>query len=238
MQQDRWNLKLREGVVDCFVEGLLGMLRHPVFYTRGIEYIPIESLSSTDFFTCLDSKICNIVGSKPIVHTISTKHPWASPSNVIIVPYQYQYQGAPIFTEEELQFELPDHVYADLAYTNRGCDILKHIGCQEMDVELIFTILSTPNFPFYRKPDGWFYNLFKLLLSFLYSGHDFEDIKQKCRAPRYLQIKDGTGKCSWTSFNQHMSIFFPLKEDIAENVKDLGFIFITREFDDKFAKMG
>ena len=103
-------------------------------------------------------------------------------------------------------------------------EILKSLGCQTLDFQLVFSIISNSSFPFHEKPYAWFATLFQ------YPALNELMSKRKARILSYLKLRNG----SWTSVSKYKDIFFPSK---LPHDKDMGTLDIPILHDDFYGEI-
>ena len=200
-EQESWNLKLRDAISPCFAKAFTNMIKNPSLSIDSIKFIPYSDHSLSDkFLAPVVRQIWGLLKNLPIVRTRSGN--WVHPARALIVPQQLLVEDKPLFTETETKYGTNRHYeYVDSAYdTARITSILKALGCETLDFEFVFSIISKANFPFQEKPYTWFASLFQYLNS------NERMSKTKARVPSYLKLNDG----SWTSVLESKKIFLPL----------------------------
>lgn len=203
------------------------MIKNPNLSINSIKFIPYSGHSVSDkFLAPVVEQIFSILRKLPVV--LSRSGNWVHPTRALIVPRQLLFEDKPLFTEREIKYGTnKPYEYVDSAYdTVRTMTLLKALGCQVLDFEFVFNIISAANFPFQEKPYTWFATLFQYLNS------NERMSKTKARVPFYLKLNDG----SWTSLAKSMKIFLPVMSTPDEDIPILGIAILHDKFYGKIAQ--
>jgi hypothetical protein len=226
-EQEPWNIKLRDNIPQCFAKGLTNMITHPNLAIESIKFIPYSDYSLGDkFLAPVVQQILSTIRKLPVIRASSGG--WIHPARALIVPKQLRFEDNPLFSEREIRYGTKQpYEYIDSAYdSTRTITLLKALGCQTLDFELVFSVISSPNFPFQEKPYTWFAILFQYL-----NGNEHMS-RKKARIPSYLKLNDG----SWTSVSKSRDIFLPLKSIREEDVPSLDIAILHDKFHHKITQ--
>ena len=170
-----------------------------------------------EFFAPAIQQILKSVKKIPIVRTRSGK--WVEPSNALIVPRQLLYEDEPLFTEQELKRAgINPSEYTCSAY-DRGHlhSTLTRLGCQTLNANSVFSVISSTGLQFSEKPYGWLAVLFQYL---------FENSSFQFSRPRYLQLEDNT----WTSIVISGRVYLPHSSRLQDGVDNLNLAVLHEDF--------
>jgi hypothetical protein len=227
-EHEPWNIKLRDAIPACFAEGLTNMIKNPELAIESIKFIPHSEHSlGNKFLTPVVQQILDTVKGLPIVCTYSGS--WVTAARALVVPRPLHFEDNPIFTEREIKFAAMwnrTYEYIDSTYDAKAIAIIKALGCQTLDFEMVFAIISTAAFPFNDKPYAWFAALFQYLNDRMSNT--------KARVPFYLKLDDN----SWTSANRSKKVFFPLTSESGfdQDIPTLGLAMLHDKFYRKVAQ--
>jgi hypothetical protein len=227
-EHEPWNIKLRDAIPACFAQGLINMIKNPELAIGSIKFIPHSEHSlGNKFLTPVVQQILDTVKGLPIVRTCSGN--WVTAARALVVPGLLHFEDKPIFNEREIKFGARwncKYEYIDSTYNAKAITIIKALGCQTLDFEMVFAIISTPAFPFNDKPYPWFAALFQYLNDRMSNT--------KARVPFYLKLDDN----SWTSTNRSRHVFFPLTSEsgLDQDIPTLGLAMLHDKFYRKVAQ--
>ena len=201
------------------------MLNHKNTSVNCLEFLSfVETVPIFDFLAPIGDVLFQRLQQEKIVFNLGFQR-LLFPAKALLLPSEYTWDGAPLITKDELDTAgYRTYDYADSSYNDfRRKSILQKLGCRQIEMNDLFTVLSGTSVPFRNRPYTWVKQIFKLFQQHALANNGFLTQKSEIQC---LKLSDG----EWVSLAGNQSIYFPSDINIDTALGSLEFNILDPEF--------